>query len=333
MTSNLTINYNRNYNCKLLTMNAILSRVLPSSQLLWSQAGLVTYENDDYLYLTPNYLDDFGYLKKVANIDTIENKQDNMVNFLTDLNARLEKGYTVMICVDVFDLPFNMYYKQQNSNHYIEVVGMEDNKLLICDHFYKYTGAVDSVVIEQAMRRRMNIDSKGYYSFIYFNVENHCFKIDIQYLLNVMAINNSIILGKEEMKLYEMTGYKRTIGLKTFEIFNKFLINQLNPNGPLQRIYRDLFNLSNSRYHYSDVLYAFKDEYPELDKIVNIYRDIAQSYRIASNLVLKLRASKKDDSYYTNISKILDSVLCKEKEASYQIDNFLKSKSQDVENY
>ncbi|MEK5115048.1 hypothetical protein [Bacillus sp. FSL R5-0677] len=26
-----------------------------------------------------------------------------------------------MACVDIIDLPFNMYYEQFNSNHYIEI--------------------------------------------------------------------------------------------------------------------------------------------------------------------------------------------------------------------
>ncbi|PFM45757.1 hypothetical protein COJ45_18750 [Bacillus cereus] len=44
-----------------------------------------------------------------------------MVDLLKDLSKRLDVGYTAMACVDIIDLPFNMYYEQFNSNHYIEI--------------------------------------------------------------------------------------------------------------------------------------------------------------------------------------------------------------------
>lgn len=62
--SKLTINYNKNYNFRLITMNAILSRVLPLTNLLWGQAVLVIYDNDRELYFTPNYLREYDYLKR-----------------------------------------------------------------------------------------------------------------------------------------------------------------------------------------------------------------------------------------------------------------------------
>lgn len=44
-----------------------------------------------------------------------------MVDLLKDLSKRLDAGYTAMVCVDIIDLPFNTYYWQFNSNHYIEI--------------------------------------------------------------------------------------------------------------------------------------------------------------------------------------------------------------------
>ncbi|MDF9507936.1 hypothetical protein, partial [Bacillus cereus] len=303
------VNYKENFDCKTLTINAILSRVIPISEFIWNQAGLAIYENGNNLTFTPKDINDDEHLFNMANIRSIEYRLPNFELFLEKIKFILNSGGSTLVRVDIFDLPFNMYYCKHRGPHYIEITHMERDQFFVCDHFYKYSGFVDTSIIAKAMKTRMEIDGYNEYIFRSFYTDGDSFKLDRNYLFKVMTKNNSQILGEGTVDFLDIPNDKRLVGLKTFDRFDNYLEEHFHQKGPLKDIYKSLFNLSNSRYHYSKIISKYKDNYKNIEVIEDLYLESYQNFRIAANLVLKLRASKKERAYLTNLKGILSSTL------------------------
>ncbi|WP_144502505.1 hypothetical protein [Bacillus thuringiensis] len=314
--------YKENFDCKTLTINAILSRVIPISEFIWSQAGLAIYENKNNLIFTPYYLDEYEHLYNMANIRSIEYKSSNFELFLEKIIFILNGGSSALVCVDIFDLPFNMYYCKHRGPHYIEITHMEHGEFFVCDHFYKYSGFVDIAIIAKAMKTRMDSEGNSEYIFRSFYTDGSSFKLDRNYLFKVMTKNNSQILGEGTVDFLNIPNHKQLVGLETFDRFDNYLEEHFHQKGPLRGIYKSLFNLSNSRYHYSKIISKYKDNYNNIEVIEDLYLASYQNFRIAANLVLKLRASKKERAYLTNLKDILSSTLNIEREASKLVEDF-----------
>ncbi|MEK5115062.1 hypothetical protein [Bacillus sp. FSL R5-0677] len=314
--------YKENFDCKILTINAILSRAIPISEFIWNQAGLAIYENENNLIFTPHYINEYEHLYNTANIRSIEYKLPNFELFLEKIIFILNSGSSTLVRVDIFDLPFNMYYCKHRGPHYIEITHMEHDQFFVCDHFYKYSGFVDIAIIAKAMKTRMDIEGNNEYIFRSFYTDGCSFKLDRNYLFEVMTKNNSQILGRETADFLDIPNHKRLVGLKTFDRFDNYLEEHFHQKGPLKDIYKSLFNLSNSRYHYSKIISKYKDQYNNIEVIEDLYLDSYQNFRIAANLVLKLRASKKERAYLSNLKDILSSTLNIEREASKLVEDF-----------
>ncbi|WP_257151194.1 hypothetical protein [Bacillus cereus] len=317
------VNYKENFDCKTLTINAILSRVIPISEFIWNQAGLAIYENGNNLTFTPQYINEYEHLFNTANIRSIEYRVPNFEIFLEQIIFILNSGGSTLVRVDIFDLPFNMYYCKHRGPHYIEITHMEHDQFFVCDHFYKYSGLVDTSIIAKAMKTRMEIDGYNEYIFRSFYTDGDSFKLDRNYLFKVMTKNNSQILGDGTVDFLDIPNDKRLVGLKTFDRFDNYLEEHFHQKGPLKDIYKSLFNLSNSRYHYSKIISKYKDNYKNIEVIEDLYLESYQNFRIAANLVLKLRASKKERAYLTNLKGILSSTLNIEREASKLVGDFI----------
>ncbi|WP_044796701.1 hypothetical protein [Bacillus cereus] len=320
--------YRENFDCKALTINAILSRVIPISEFIWNQAGLAIYENENNLIFTPHYINEYEHLYNTANIRSIEYNLPNFELFLEKIKFILNTGSSTLVRVDIFDLPFNMYYCKHKGSHYIEITHMENEQFFVCDHFYKYSGFVDIDIIAKAMKTRMDIEGNNEYIFHSFCTDEYSFKLDRNYLFKVMSKNNSQILGEGTVDFLDIPNHKRLVGLKTFDRFDKYLEEHFHQKGPLKGIYKSLFNLSNSRYYYSKIISKYKDDYNNIELIEDLYLDSYQNFRIAANLVLKLRASKKERAYLTNLKDILSSTLNIEREASKLVEDFILKEGQ-----
>ncbi|MBT2626903.1 hypothetical protein J7I81_16400 [Bacillus sp. ISL-32] len=320
--------YRENFDCKALTINAILSKVIPISEFIWNQAGLAIYENENNLIFTPHYINEYEHLYNTANIRSIEYNLPNFELFLEKIKFILNTGSSTLVRVDIFDLPFNMYYCKHKGPHYIEITHMENEQFFVCDHFYKYSGFVDIDIIAKAMKTRMDIEGNNEYIFHSFCTGEYSFKLDRNYLFKVMSKNNSQILGEGTVDFLDIPNHKRLVGLKTFDRFDKYLEEHFHQKGPLKGIYKSLFNLSNSRYYYSKIISKYKDDYNNIKLIEDLYLDSYQNFRIAANLVLKLRASKKERAYLTNLKDILSSTLNIEREASKLVEDFILKEGQ-----
>ncbi|QPA52735.1 hypothetical protein [Lysinibacillus sphaericus] len=320
--SNSQVIYKENFDCKTLTINAILSRIIPKSEFIWNQAGLAIYENENNLIFTPHYTNGYEHLYNTANIRSIEYKLPNFELFLEKIIFILNSGSSTLVRVDIFDLPFNMYYCKHKGPHYIEITHMEHDQFFVCDHFYKYSGFVDIAIIVKAMQTRMDIEGNNEYIFHSFDTDGHSFKLDRNYLFKVMTKNNSQISGEGTVNFLDIPNHKRLVGLKTFDRFDNYLEKHFHQKGPLKDIYKSLFNLSNSRYHYSKIISQYKNNYNNLEVIEDLYLDSYQNFRIAANLVLKLRASKKERAYLSNLKDILSLTLNIEREASKLVEDF-----------
>ncbi|MGR5997718.1 hypothetical protein ACT7DF_22400 [Bacillus cereus] len=319
--------FKENFDCKNLTINAVLSRVIPISEFIWNQAGLAIYENENEnennLIFTPYYINDYDHLYNTTNIRRNEYKSPNFKLCLEKIISILNSGSSVLVRVDIFALPFNMYYGKHRGPHYIEITHMEHDQFFVCDHFYKYSGFVDITIIAKAMKTRMDFEGNNEYIFYSFNTDGYFFKLDRNYLFKVMSKNNSQILGEGTVDFFDIPNHKRLVGLETFDRFDNYLEEHFHQKGPLKDIYKSLFDLSNSRYHYSKIISKYKDNYNNLEVIEDLYLASYQKFRIAANLVLKLRASKQERAYLTNIRDILSSNLNIEREASKLVEDFI----------
>jgi Butirosin biosynthesis protein H, N-terminal len=289
----MTINYSRNQDCFALTINAILSRVIEPVSLLWNQAGMLAFEDNNNTLFTPYFLETKDNLKRVANIDAIDENFNDFNSFSKSIMDILKNGYTVMICVDVFNLPFNLYYQKKHSNHYIEVVGIDNEGFFICDHFYKYTGIVSSQIIYKAMTSLIEEGFKTQYSFTYYDTSRLQIKDGKGFLEEMLHVNTSVILGQEPFKLREINNKKRIIGLTALDNFIQYLDNEIFiKQENFQQIYRNLFSLSNSRYHYANIIKALEGEKYGLHGIIEGYEDISQLAKISANIILKISVTK-----------------------------------------
>ncbi|MGG3805765.1 BtrH N-terminal domain-containing protein [Metabacillus fastidiosus] len=309
MKNKLIINYSRNFDCYTLTINAVLSRIVKEVDLLWSQAGMLSYENENNIFFTPYYRDVKENLKKIANIETITEDYDKFSEFSSNLKNTLINDYTAMISVDVFNLPFNLYFQKKHSVHFIEVVGFNNEGFLICDHFYKYTGVVQYEVINQAMSSLIKDKFENDYSFTYFNTKKLQLKDNDTFLQDILFTNTSVILGYKPFELENINNKTITVGLQSFTNFIEYLDNEIFVKGiNFQQIYRNLFNFSNSRFHYSMIIKSLGKESPRLENIKEGYEEISQLAKITANLILKTSVTKDLESNYAPILNNLDSI-------------------------
>lgn len=310
----MNINYSRNYDCFTLTVNAILSRVIKPVPLLWNQAGMLAFEDSNSILFTPYFLETKENLKRIANIETITESFNDFNTLSKRIMNTVRNGYTVMICVDVFNLPFNLYYQKKHSNHFIEVVGVNNEGFFICDHFYKYTGLVPNEIIFKAMTSLIVEKFKTEYSFTYYNTSNLELKDNNSFLEEMLNVNTSIILGQEPFELIKINNKKRIIGLEAFDNFIKYLSNEIFiEQRNFQQVYRNLFNFSNSRYHYANIIKILGGEQYKLQDIIEGYAEVSQLAKITANIILKTSVTKDVESNQLPVLDKLNTIRSLEK--------------------
>lgn len=326
MSSKKNIIYNKNHNCFGLSANAILSRQIPEKiEFIWNQAGIATLKNNDIIRLTPYYESLEDHLKRVANIDMYRFHFDNFDALHRQCVDIIKEATSFIICLDVYELPYNIYYKERHSLHYIEVVGIKDDYYFICDHFYKYKGKINKETISNAIISLINQKMLNKFEMYTFNIGN----VDLSNSLdikNILKINAMINIGemlpginilKHEEKSYAI-GLNHFLDFKEY-VSNEVLINKKN----ISIAYRNLYVFGSSRNNYANYLKGFLNNYSVLENIIETYEDIAQEFKIVANHILKLYFTDLKKDTQKNLTNRLQKVYLLEKEATDSIFKFL----------
>lgn len=314
--------YNKNHNCFGLCVNAVLSREIgENTDYVWNQAATVVHKDESMVYLTPYYESVEDHLKRVANIDMYSRCFKDFDSFHHKSVDIIGKGKSFIICLDVFELPFNLYYKNKHSLHFVEVVEIENDEYYICDHFYKYNGAVKKDIINSATSSLVNNKLLGCFQIYDFNFDNMDLtsSLDIKYILESNVNANYGRLSKET-NLLRYEGKCIQIGLYNFEDFQNYIRDDaLKFKKNISIIYKNLYGFGSSRNNYSNYLKRFTLEYPELKEIAASYEIIAQEFKIAANYILRLNFVDLNDSLMDKIAQRIESAYLLEKQINESI--------------
>jgi hypothetical protein len=323
---NFNVIYNKNQNCFGLCVNAILSRspkvITP---LIWNQAGTVIHYNEESVSITPFYEDIETHLLRVANIQTEELNFSDFEKFNSTSIDLMDSTQSIILCVDVYELPFNMYYKEKHSIHYIEVYDIDDDFYYLCDHFYKYKGKVPKEVILTSMTSAIKQGYTEYFKLYYFDLNN----IDLttaQNLNKIIETNININEGclPKQINLLTYSDKKHILGLNGFERFIDYIKYEvIEKHENISQTYRSLYGFGSSRLNYAEYLSEFESNLDSLRYFVDGYEEIGQKCKIVANNLLRLNYVNLDTTRKEKLVATLLEVYKKEIELTSKLNEHI----------
>lgn len=326
MWKGLNYKYKSNYNCKLLTIDSILSRKIEKTEHLWSQSGFVVYYNDNEMHITSDFMTEENYLARLFNIKTVQKKFQTCQSFYHSIEREIEKEFTIFLKVDLYYLPlkYNMYFEQKHQDHYLEIVNFDEEYIYICDHFYRENLKLHKRIVQKANEMlNKNLENPFTYDFTIFDTSNMFKRIDSQNLKAVLQLNSMVLNGEELKEVDQKDGFVCKYGLNCFSNVIKVIKKQGQKNQYNEDLYRDIVNLSDARYRYAYLMKNIDDSNLKLQNIYKKYIRIAQNYRIIANLILKVNVTGEDKS--VNIEGILKDTKCLEIEANNRVYSYIQS--------
>lgn len=283
--------YNKDHNCFGLSVNAILSRTVPEViPYVWNQAGIVIYKNNAIVNLSPYFESMEDHLKRVANIMMYKLNFNKFEELHEKSIEILERKRSFIICLDVFELPFNMYYKKKHNLHYVEVVNIIGDNYFICDHFYKYIGKITKEIIYKSTASLIKENLLNQFKIYDFDVSKKDLGASLD-IKEILKINTTVNCGHIPKDINILTYEDKThhLGLNQFAYFKEQIANEVLPyKRNISPTYRNLYGFGSSRLNYSNYLKNFLEEYPILEDIIEEYEIIGQESKIIANHILKL---------------------------------------------
>ncbi|WP_134683025.1 BtrH N-terminal domain-containing protein [Brevibacillus migulae] len=287
-----TIYHNPYHNCRNMTVSAMVKRLGISLDYIWGQAGLSFKEEHQDITITPYYRSMESDFSQSHGIVTHEDNIADSYEFLHHLIGLVQANHTVAVMVDVFEMPYCIYYQLHHEIHDVEIVGMDGKHFVICDHYYHYYGTIEIEQIRKAASA--SIDQLGFESCTayYFTISRTShFTYSEMDFTRVAAENYHVMSGKPIGFLKEQT---RGLHIGLFALapmkqrITEFLyVNDQTDPGYLYNLYKMVKEVCNSRHHFHVFLQAFDQKELAFD-----YRVAAQHWGVIANLMVRAYLSK-----------------------------------------
>lgn len=280
-----TIYYNPYHNCRNMTISAMVMRLGATLEYLFGQAGLFYKEEKNGVFITPYYRSLESEFARSHGIFFHEDKITDANQFITHLRRLVEKKHTVAVMLDIYELPYSIYYRDNHDYHDIEIVALEEERFVICDHHFQYYGVVDADVIQKAslsLVHHLGIDACTSYYFT--RPRDYTYHRDD--FIRVLSENCQAMKGKAiDYLVQEAAG--AYIGLQALEPMKIRITEFLTRNDQRQaaflyELYKMVKEISHSRHHFHLFLKAFDQEEIAFD-----FLEAAQHWAVITNLLMR----------------------------------------------
>ncbi|SDW03534.1 Butirosin biosynthesis protein H, N-terminal [Marininema mesophilum] len=310
-----------NKNCFHLVLAAILERNGIHPDYAWNQAGLYYEESENHWKMTPYFESVDNCLRGVKVISEKFSCNDRLLDRLDDL---LTRGQNVVVPVDIYELPYSMYYREQHNPHSIEMLRLEDGSYHICDHFFQFIGTLSRSDLKKTLDA-YNSHCLPDITFSYLQISENELKLpDIEDATTIIKKNCAIMEGVllDGMESLGSGIYGFGVIVRLIKKLDEMLsLEESAAKDLMEEMYCDIKEVAYSRDNYSAFLKRMG-----LGQLTSPVEEAAQCWRAASNMLLRAKVAGNHEGMKPRIFKRLERVQEQERLVVEQMENFLSVK-------
>ncbi|MBU5265920.1 BtrH N-terminal domain-containing protein [Virgibacillus proomii] len=284
--------------CANLAINSLLDyKGYKYYSTLWKQCGLmyIKTKGDSFGQIKGNYMkmEEEFWLVNGVTVKTCRQENPNLLS--KEICDFLKKDEPIIVYVDVFELPYNKYYKKMHGSHCVTIIDQQDKSFTIIDNVFRYTGQLSFEHLLNALNISLTENSTTSLEYTYFSLLNA--KIPKkEEMFEVVNKNNRFLRGNINKEEYERIKLDNKIneievGLNSINLLMESLKKNMGIRESKEKewykIHRDLSNIANLHYSYSYFLEYLAKDVPDFEKIQKRYYNLAKNWNMASNLALK----------------------------------------------
>ncbi|NEW05643.1 BtrH N-terminal domain-containing protein [Paenibacillus sp. SYP-B3998] len=312
------INRHPGENCYTLAVSNILDyKKLEHYLSVWKQCGFI-YQSDDINEIgifIPRYLPLEEEVRLIDQIALTTYRSNETEAFINQLHAILDTGEPVITFVDNFELRYNSGYMSNHSFHCITILAYDEESYTFIDDYYQ----VKDKIIKEEFYRAIDLSPFLSYSenqrhgLAWIDCQHFSKIIERTSLFEVLQLNNNNLAGNDQGTSFVYASEQADVrsGIQNIEHFIQKYHAYMNEHGNLPSQYLDSFyysfvSMANNRYLYAEFLQRGVHLADEIDALMNMYKEVAQSWKVAANMLLKSRHLKNDSQ-----SKMLERMINK----------------------
>lgn len=295
------------YDCIHLDVsNILLYKEYRYANTIWKQcATLYMKSQDQQLGILGNeYLTRDSELIWLHHIKQNTTRTNDPEHFKTEICSLLDLEEPVIVPIDTFYFQPSMYYKNRHMFHTITIVDYKDNNFTIIDHAYLYKGEISFEQLLETADTSFFDDNNNFYECSYISlqdsrnlcIDDYLTAINVNYHVKKGGMSPRTLLeqtaqGGRFNYLDNGENYTTVIGIDAISHFitdykhllsqNKLTIDDMFP------IYSILVSVSNNNYLYASFLKEFLSSVNDSPELVVLHMEIAQDWKVASNMILK----------------------------------------------
>jgi hypothetical protein len=285
-------------NCVVLSVENVLRyQNYHKRQLLWKQCGLSYIGTNEFGKLTSRYLPLDEEIKKLTNIQTNNFCFQAPKDLINHISACTRKGILPIVMVDIYELPFNMYYQKRHIHHTLIVSECDDKFCEVVDDAYHFVGKVPIENLLTAAQTDYIPKLSG------FTLEtSDIIEPTFDDFLDIIKCNIDSLLSSPSQE-------SERIGVMAIKYFLREYSQLERTDQSLVHLYKMLSDVANSRYLYSDFLkFTSSATYGEtsqfLSDLSDTYWECGQDWHVAANMMLKGAMKNRDVMYDRMLNKV-----------------------------
>ncbi|ATF15814.1 hypothetical protein A616_28845 [Brevibacillus brevis X23] len=321
--------YKNNFqNCFQLVVSSMLSRQRVPVEYIWNQAGLYISDEQAKWYLTPYYWNLRSYLKTIG-IQYFESNVDDTTLILETIQEILSKRLSVGVMVDIFELPYSMYYQEYHDSHTVEIVGIDGTEFEIFDHYYRYQGKIELSQLCRAINSYFEHFPPDNYLLFYLDATNFSeMLIDTELIIsnNMMVMKGNAIRDYIDKKANQIVGLDAIPVLKN-KVLSLLRLNEEDAEPHLDNMFKDIKEISFSRYNF----FIFLKKLTVVD-FFEYLEEASQGWGVTANMILRAKVTGEYESMSLRISNRFDRLLEQERKINEIILKYIQG-NKEVSDY
>lgn len=315
---------NHHHNCLHVTVSGILLRDNVRIDYLWGQAGFKIEEHELFTLVTAYHTQWTEYLEKYHGVIWNQHYFNEPKEYVTEVKKLLKHKKSVGVELDLYALPYCIHYEKLHDFHAIEIVDMQEDKFVVCDHYFQYHGYLEIKHFCNALYSCMNYFQNSQPKLFYYNTENHFLKKYKQSDLEKEVTDNVKVMKGILISSPNKGTQAVYLGVKAFPVliekFKSIFSLPLQEAKPLLiPQYYGIKEIADSRFNFGEVLKKYAQ-----DSIANEYQILANSWAIVANLLLRAHESENHAEYFHRIQKRLENLFIQEMETLNKLEEMIK---------
>jgi hypothetical protein len=275
------IYYNNYQGCYELLVSSLLKNAGLNEKLFWYQSRIY-YNIDERVLYSSDYGNNIFELlwNEYDGVKLSFKNFSHVDKLVNDLIKQLSAG-SIGLFVDLFELPYCVYYGVFHETHTIEIVSFDKNldSFLIVDHYYKFKGYVSLNIIRKCLQSYMS-QLKKEISYFFVEVTNsnldRYLNVDDRLICNY--ISDEQFSSSFQGIFEDLALLKNVFGQDKFisqiERISTYL-KRFSGSQKMVSVYiGEILNVTNRSFVDIENLEFLKNEYKKSSEIINLIANI-----------------------------------------------------------